>query len=101
MPYHKKGWKRPHGSGCINKYGYIVIPNKRTGGQMHQHRKVMEDHLGRPLEKDEQVHHVNGVRTDNRIENLELWSTAHPAGQRLEDKLKWCKEFIGRYEQTH
>ena len=61
------------GSGCLNRFGYIVVPNPR-GGQIHQHRLVMEEHLGRPLEKHERVHHLNGIRHDNRIENLE-WAT--------------------------
>jgi hypothetical protein len=53
--------------------------------------------LGRPLYSDENVHHKNGVRDDNRIENLELWSTLQPAGQRVTDKLQWAFEFAGRY----
>jgi len=92
-----KSKRRARGLGCINQYGYIVIPNPR-GGQMHQHRLIMEKHLGRQLEKHEKVHHLNGIRTDNRIENLELWTTAHPIGSRVEDKLKWCREFIEEYE---
>lgn len=62
-----------------------------------QHQWVMEQHIGRPLEPGEEVHHINGVRDDNRIENLELWSTRQPKGQRWQDKLEWAHEMIRLY----
>lgn len=75
-------------------------PNANKAGKILEHRLVMALHLGRPLTKDETVHHINGDRQDNRLENLELWSSKQPAGQRAKDKIKYAKEILALYEPT-
>jgi hypothetical protein len=63
-----------------------------------EHILVVEEVLGRFLRPDENVHHRNGVRDDNRPENLELWVRPHPPGIRVEDAVRWAREILERYE---
>jgi hypothetical protein len=109
---------KPGPAGRINKQhvigervsasGYVMVPDpnshlRKRGPKGHrrseigEHRLVMESYLGRMLLPTENVHHKNGNKQDNRLENLELWSINQPSGQRIEDKLKWARELIALY----
>lgn len=90
-----KGCRRRKGQGSYTSEGYKRVGIK--GRYAPEHRLVLESHLGRPLCDHETVHHKNGQRGDNRLENLELWSCYQPCGQRVEDKLRWVAEIQRLY----
>lgn len=69
------------------------------GKYIFEHIIVMEESLGRKLLPGENVHHRNGVRDDNRLENLELWAKHQPNGQRVNDLRAWAKEILERYPE--
>lgn len=127
QPAHTRGWCRRHysrfyrtgdpgapslmkraageGSCGESSKGYHVVS---VGGRRRAaHILAMEELLGRSLLKGETVHHVNGQRSDNRTNgplderyrsgNLELWSSAQPAGQRVTDKIAFAVEILRDY----
>jgi hypothetical protein len=76
IPEIHASWK---GGKIVNTQGYVLIhqPNHPfcdSDGYVREHRLVMEEHLGRILEPNEVVHHINGNKSDNRLENLQLMS---------------------------
>ena len=95
---HRIGTGRPElpiGSKRLESYGYVTV--KTEDGWQREHSYVLAEKLGRPLGPGESAHHINGVRTDNRPENLELWVVRQPSGQRAKDLLAWAREIEATY----
>lgn len=92
-----RGGKYRDGNGYVYVSGMHHHPNSARNGSIAEHRLIMTEMLGRPLRQNENVHHINGVRDDNRIENLELWSSSQPSGQRIPDKVAWAEELLRLY----
>jgi hypothetical protein len=102
---HWKRWRK-HGDPTkivnvgrhVSPDGYVKVPDRSGRGRsILEHRLVMENHLGRQLLPVENVHHINGNRSDNRIDNLELWNTRQPKGQKIEDKIEYAIEILKQY----
>lgn len=86
------------GTWSLSPAGYMVRYVQTIKGRsltQQQHRIVIEEKLGRALERHENIHHKNGWTIDNRPENLELWDKSQTPGQRVADKIEWCKFYLG------
>lgn len=95
----------PDGTEHVHVHGYIrVMKRDHPGahrGYVLKHRLVMEEALGRYLTAEETVRHINGDRADNRLENLELWASDHPSGQRARQLVEWARGILGKYEADY
>jgi hypothetical protein len=85
--------------GNLKPDGYRKVWDSTQKRVIPYHHKVMQEYLGRSIRPDESVHHRNGNRDDNRIENLELWTGHQPRGQRVIDQVQWAEEILLRYRQ--
>ena len=85
----------PVGTKTHMEAGHIRV--KTENGWRREHTLVMEEYIGRPLRSDELIHHKNGDRADNRIENLDLCVKRQPPTQRVKDQVAWARQILADY----
>lgn len=97
--YVKQGYVVLQRAKALELYPNATIPNHQR--HIGEHQAVMSHHLQRALYPGETVHHKNGVRRDNRLENLELKVAAHGPGQNLQDRIQDALDLLKRYAPEH
>lgn len=97
--FQEEGPTRHH----MKRHGYlwVSVPSLVTGKKhaILQHRYVMSKALGRPLTKDETVHHIDGCRQNNEPGNLRLFSSRHGPGQEVAEKVQWSIDTLRKYPE--
>jgi len=91
-------WRPINEEGHVHSSGYRRL-HFRGGKKAYQHRVLMAEALGRPLETHENVHHKDGDRLNNSLDNLELWTEKQPPGQRVIDKVAFAIEILTLYPE--
>ena len=90
-----------YGTGRYLKNGYVMVFQKGhprcNKNYVFEHILVMEKYIGRYLTKNENVHHKNGVKNNNSVNNLELWIKPQPSGVRAKDALAWARNILETY----
>lgn len=94
LEHFENGGMYTSGYKLVKQHGH---PRAWKNGYVYEHILVMEQKLKRSLVPGENVHHKNGIRHDNRPDNLELWIRPQPTGIRATDAVAWAQEVLELY----